>query len=94
MNVEIKKREAKGFAIAKDGETKAGLMTFSISGPKLIIIDHTEVEEAYRNKSLGVKLLMSIVRWAREEDIKIIPLCPYANAMFKKMKDIQDVLKT
>ncbi len=94
MDIEIKKRESKGFAIAREGETKAGVMTFSISGPELIIIDHTEVEEAYKGKSVGKQLLMAIVEWAREDNIKIIPLCPFANTMFKKMEDIQDVLKS
>ena len=30
---------------------------------------------------------------AREKNIKIMPLCPFAAAMFKKLTDIQDVLK-
>jgi predicted GNAT family acetyltransferase len=30
----------------------------------------------------------------RENNIKIIPLCPFAAAMFRKTVDIKDVLKS
>ncbi len=94
MNVEIIRDDTKGAAIAKDNGEKTGEMTFSIAGPHLIIIDHTEIEPAFQGKSVGKQLLFKIVETARKEDIKIIPLCPYANAMFKKIESIKDVLKS
>ncbi|MCB0509781.1 MAG: N-acetyltransferase, partial [Bacteroidetes bacterium] len=57
------------------------------------IIDHTEVDPAFGGRGLGQELLMALVNMAREKKIKIIPLCPFANAQFKKQSDIQDVLK-
>ncbi len=92
MTIEINKRKQKGAAIAKDNNEKAGEMTFSIAGSNLIIIDHTEIEPAYQGKDVGKQLLFKIVEMAREQHIKIIPLCPYASAMFKKTESIRDVL--
>jgi len=69
-------------------------MTFNIPNDKFIIIDHTEVEEDYKGDGIGKKLLNKIVEMARAKHIKIYPLCPFANAMFKKNSDIRDVLKT
>lgn len=92
MEITIKTQTSKGFAIAMENDVKAGIMTFSISSPHLIIIDHTEIEKDFQGKDVGKELLMSIVEMARDKDIKIIPLCPYAAAMFKKMEDIRDVL--
>ncbi len=94
MEIEIKEEENKGAAIAKIAEQKAGLMSYSIAGNDLLIIDHTEVEPEYKGEGVGKKLLYAIVEMAREKQIKILPLCPFANAMFKKLDDINDVLKS
>ena len=93
MEILIKEQASKGAAIAQVEEKKAGAMTYSIAGEQLIIIDHTEVEQEYNGLNLGKQMLYKIVEMAREKNIKIIPLCPFAAAMFKKTGDIQDVLK-
>ena len=93
MEIEIRERENKGFAIARENEKKAGLMTYSIPDSDFIIIDHTEVDDAFKGQGVGKKLLYKIVDMAREKELKILPLCPFASAMFKKLDDIQDVLK-
>lgn len=93
MELIIKEQDSKGFAMARENNERAGVMTYTIPFPDFIIIDHTEVEPAFEGKGVGKKLLYKIVEMAREKNIKIIPLCPYANAMFKKLADIQDVLK-
>ena len=94
MEIVLKEHGAKGFAMALVDEKKAGAMTYSIAGEQLIIIDHTEVEPEYNGLSIGKHMLYKIVDMAREKNIKIIPLCPFAAAMFKKTGDIQDVLKS
>lgn len=94
MEIEIRERENKGFAIAQENEKKAGLMSYSIPGSDFIIIDHTEVEPEHNGKGIGKKLLHKIVEMAREKNLKILPLCPFANTMFKKLDDIKDVLKS
>ncbi len=93
MEITIKEQESKGFAMARENNERAGLMTYSIPASDFIIIDHTEVEPAFKGKGVGKLLLYKIVEMAREKNIKIIPLCPYANSMFKKLTDIKDVLK-
>ncbi len=93
MKIDIKEKEHKGFAVAMENDKKAGSMTYSIAGENHIIIDHTDVANEFREKSLGKKLLYKIVEMAREKNIKITPLCPFANAMLQKNQDIQDVLK-
>jgi len=93
MEIEIRERDNKGFAIAQENGKKAGLMSYSIPSSDFIIIDHTEVEPEYNGKGVGKKLLYKIVEMARKKELKILPLCPFANAMFKKLEDIRDVLK-
>lgn len=93
MEIKLIKNGNKGAAEAFDNGKKAGEMTFSIANDSFIIIDHTDVDPKFKGQGVGKKLLDKVVEWAREENIKIMPLCPFANAMFQKNKDIQDVLK-
>lgn len=93
MEILLKEEDSKGFAIALEQEKRAGMMSYSIAGPKLIIIDHTEVETGYQGKDVGKQMLYKIVEMARENKIRVIPLCPYAAAMFKKIEEIRDVLE-
>lgn len=60
---------------------------------KLFIIDHTDVADDYRGQGVGHKLLDAVVDFARNNQIKIIPLCPYAKSVFDKDPSIRDVLR-
>ncbi len=93
MEIIIKEQEGKGFAMAREDGKRAGVMTYSIPASDFIIVDHTEVAPGFEGKGVGKQLFYKIVEMAREKNLKILPLCPFANAMFKKLSDIQDVLK-
>ncbi len=94
MHVEIKEQDSKGAATATENEQQAGEMTYSIASNDFIIIDHTEVNPEFKGKGVGKQLLYTIVEMAREKNLKILPLCPFASAMFKKFEDLKDVLKS
>jgi predicted GNAT family acetyltransferase len=68
-------------------------MTYSKAGRETIIIDHTQVTDALKGQGAGKKLVTAAVEYARENKIKIIPLCPFARSVFEKVKEFQDVLK-
>ncbi|WP_419868578.1 GNAT family N-acetyltransferase [Chryseobacterium sp. CT-SW4] len=70
----------------------AGTMAYTWAGDERFIIDHTEVEEAYSGMGVGKEMLLAAVEFARKEDKKIIPLCPFAKASFQKDASLQDVL--
>lgn len=52
-------------------------MTWSNAGGEMMIIDHTYVNEAYREQDLGEELVLRGVEKARRDNKKIIPLCPF-----------------
>lgn len=79
------------FYFEMNGVQKAE-MTYTYAGDNKIIIDHTEVDQSLKGQGVGYKLVETAVVCAREKDIKILPLCPFANAVFKKRKEYQDVL--
>lgn len=86
--------ENKGsFYVAENGKVVAE-MTYSVVNPSLIIIEHTEVDDSLRGTGTGLKLLNEAVAYARNNSIKIIPVCPYAKSVFdKKHEEYKDVLR-
>ena len=68
-------------------------MTFTRIGEHQIIIDHTEVPDAFRGQGVGLRLVTRAVEDARAAGTKIIPLCPFANAQFHRHPEWADVLK-
>lgn len=92
MEINHRKEENKGAFIATENGAKAGEMTYSKAGDTLIIIDHTEVDPTFGGQGVGKKMVLAAVDFARENNIKILPLCPFAKAAFDKDSTIQDVL--
>lgn len=80
----------KGHFKAVENGVEAGLMTYVWAGEGKIIIDHTEGNPEF--KGVGIKMLNKAVDYARENNIKIIPLCPFAKKMFDRTENIRDVL--
>ncbi|MBA4153006.1 GNAT family N-acetyltransferase [Flavobacterium sp.] len=94
MNEQIKleSNDKNGFfSVEIDGKTEAK-MTFVFAGTDKIIIDHTEVNPGNNGKGLGKKMVAASVEMAREKNLKIIPLCPFAKSVFDKTLEFRDVL--
>lgn len=92
MNIAHADNGAKGrFYIERNGITVAE-MTYTHAGNERIIIDHTEVSDVLRGQNVGKQLLMQAVDFARNKNLKIIPLCPFAKSLFDKLPEIRDVL--
>ena len=94
MNEQIKlETNAKNgfFSVEINGKTEAK-MTFVFAGTDKIIIDHTEVNPGNNGKGLGKKMITAAVEMAREKNLKIIPLCPFAKSFFEKTSEFRDVL--
>lgn len=92
MEIQQINNETKGaFKAIEDGK-EAGNMTYSWAGENRFIIDHTEVNPEFSGKGVGKKMVLAAVEYARENNLKIIPLCPFAKSVFDKLEDIRDVL--
>ncbi len=94
MNIERIEHGSKGAFIIKANGERLAEMTYSKAGDKLIIIDHTEVSDALRGQGAGKQLVTAAVEYARKNQIKILPLCPFAKSVFDKTPEFNDVLNT
>jgi predicted GNAT family acetyltransferase len=68
-------------------------MSFSKAGEKIIIIDHTGVPDELGGMGVGKALVEFMVMDVRARGLKIVPLCPFTNAMLRRHKEWQDILK-
>jgi uncharacterized protein len=82
--VSLEENGSKGRYVFRGEGSEEAEMTFSRVNEHLIIIDHTEVPDAFRGQGVGVKLVTRAVEDARAAGTKIIPLCPFASAQFKR----------
>ncbi|MDR7131415.1 putative GNAT family acetyltransferase [Algoriphagus sp. 4150] len=82
----------RGSFFLEEGGRRAAEMVYVMAGPKKMIIEHTEVDESLKGQGIGGKLLDELVGFVRKEEIKVIPLCPFAKAMFQKKEELRDVL--
>jgi predicted GNAT family acetyltransferase len=78
------------FFLVKDGKRLAE-MTYTVAGTR-IIIDHTDVDDALRGTGTGRLLVEAAVQWARAENQRLMPLCPFARSVFDKTPEFGDVL--
>jgi uncharacterized protein len=80
------------FFIEENGERLAE-MAYVWAGKELFIIDHTEVSDKLAGKGAGKQLVHRAVEFAREKNVQIKPLCPFALSVFEKVPDYADVWK-
>lgn len=92
MKYTIVINENNGYALAQNENIEAGRMTYTKAGNTRIIIDHTDVKPEFGGQGVGLELFKLIVNAAREKGWQVLPLCPFAQAMFRKYKEYNDVL--
>ncbi len=93
MSFEFRRVEngSKGEFEYLSNEKKLAEMTYVFSGDDKFIIDHTEVDDSLRGQGIGVKLVEEAVAFARKNNLRILPLCPFAKSVFDKREDLNDV---
>ena len=79
------------FFVEEDGK-HVSEMIYKLASKSRMVIEHTEVEKSHRGSDLGKLLVFEGARFAREKGYKIIPVCPFARAIFERYEEIQDVL--
>lgn len=94
MNIQQQDDGKKGSFFIQDGGEQVALMTYTWAAPKLITIEHTEVNEELEGKGIGRHLVERAVEFAREKESKINPQCRFANAIIRRTPEFGDVLNS
>ena len=56
-----------------------------------LIIPHVEAAHALRGTGAAARLMEGVVDAARQRGLKIVPLCPYADAWMRKHPETADL---
>lgn len=89
--MEIKRGKSKFYIGESESEFTAHI-TFKNGGNNVIIIDHTFVDPSLRGQGVAALLIEKVVEMAREENLKIVPVCSYAVAVLNRGDKYQDIL--
>lgn len=57
-----------------------------------LILPHVEADPALRGKGTAGRLMEGVLATARDEGLKVVPLCGYAAAFMKRHKAYADLL--
>ena len=77
------------FEIEQDGAV--AFLEYSLAG-KILELVHTEVPEKMKGTGAGSSLVQSALQWAREHQVKVDVICPFAAAYLEKHPEYSDLL--
>lgn len=92
MEVKHEQNGSKGVFFIEEQNRRIAQLVYVFAGETKFIIEHTEVKPGNEGKGLGKLLVQAAVDFARLKNYKILPLCPYAKAVFEKTESFKDVL--
>lgn len=92
--IQLKLNDAgRGDFVIENGSERVAEMKIGIQNGNLTVY-HTEVAESLKGQGIAPKLLSAMVSYARENKLKVIPLCPYVLAQFKRHPELyEDIWK-
>jgi predicted GNAT family acetyltransferase len=84
--VSIEREELNGvheFVLRIDGE-RFGFLEFTRPDVGVMRIEYVEVSPDLRGTGLGRQLVEKAVTFAKEADLKVVPICSYARAVIQR----------
>ena len=77
------------FELEQDGNVAT--LEYALAGKVLELI-HTEVPESMQGTGAGSSLLKSALEWAREHQVKVDVICPFATEYIKRHPEYSDLV--
>ncbi len=81
---------AKRFEITLNSKT--AYSKYQLGGGK-IIIGHTEVPEELEGRGLASRIVSTALDYARAQNLKVLPICPFAKSFIGRHLEYQDLLE-
>ncbi len=82
---------AQRFEVGIDG--LCAFMTYS-RFPGRIVYTHTEVPRPLEGQGLAAKLARAALDFARVNDLRVVPLCPYVSRFIREHPEYQDLVSS
>jgi predicted GNAT family acetyltransferase len=94
-NVTIEREEQgdiQEFVLRVNGE-RLGSLEFTRPGAGVLRIEYVEVSPELRGSGMGRQLVEAAVAWAKETEMKIVPICSYARLVMQRDPAMSAVLR-
>ena len=72
------------FVLFNDENQAIGKITYERGTHGELFVPHTEVRPAYEGCGYAGQLLDALVAYAKSENVKVVPICPYVVRAFRK----------
>ena len=82
--------ERERYEVRVDGELAA--FTAYKTRPGIIAFIHTEVEEGFRHRGLGERLIAYALDDARKRELAVLPFCPFVQSFIQAHRDYVDLV--
>ncbi len=90
--MEMRHGENRFYIFDSDTHQEIGEIVYSTVKDNIISIDHTRVDETFQGHGLAGKLMNAMLDYADLNNLKIVPVCEYAKATFKKRPEVRFLL--
>lgn len=75
----------------RDGRKVLGWTTYEQTS-ELIVFHHTEVKPRHEGRGLGSLLVRSTLDHVRDQEMRVLPLCPFVNGWIERHPDYADLV--
>ena len=89
-NVLHKQNDRRGIFYLKQGDMTIAELTYSLEDG-VMTIDHTKVQPEHEGKGIGGKMIEESYAFAKANNYKVNPLCPFAEVIFDRNEEWSDV---
>jgi predicted GNAT family acetyltransferase len=72
-------------------EESTAFIEFKLSGKTLFLI-HTEVPSELEGKGVGGAIVQKTLQYAKENDYKIVPICPFVQSYLERHKEWKEII--
>jgi predicted GNAT family acetyltransferase len=91
MDIQHKEDQQSGqFFIEQEGK-RVALLVYDKADDNRLVIEHTEVDKSLRGQKIGYELVHSTIQYARNNGLKVLPICPFARKIMERNADWSDV---
>lgn len=92
MDVDIKKGENM-FFVGEDELNPEAYVSYKVDDEGDLIIDSTEVANQLSGQGMGSALVNMVIEYAKDEEKKIVPECPFARAVMEREDETRKMIK-
>ncbi len=85
-DIQHNENDRRGIFFIKEGQSTIAELTYSIED-EVMVIDHTQTNPEYEGKGIGTQLVHASYEYAKKKNLKVNPLCPFAEVVFDRNSD-------